>query len=208
MRKKYIIEQLKISFERMLFKFRYADSNPYIYCLLTKVIDNGHRYYFYNEIEAMVDEIKQSKRGKKRGLFEIPDEKELCCIYRLVNEIQPQCIYFCGHDLELYKSILGAVDSNIQLKSYDEYLSKTVNSDRIDLVFCNVSTCDKILGLFENIHIGDVVITHGLRSIDESQLSWSSLLIDTVISSSIESRAFGVGFTDPKLPKQNYYINY
>ncbi|QZT36800.1 hypothetical protein K5X82_16355 [Halosquirtibacter xylanolyticus] len=209
MRKKNQIEQFVRSIRRRIFKMKYGQSFPYIYGLLTGVIDNDHRYYYYDEIDRMVEKFSQDEsRLGENDLVHLPDRKVLYCIYRLVNELQPRKICVLGADVEIYQNVLASVDTTAVMVSYDEYLKEDLGGDSKGLIFCNGVSHDKLMEVFENIHIGDVVITHGLHWKRCGKIDWPSLVKDSMVTASMESKEMGIGFTDPNFRKQNFYIKY
>ncbi|QZE14685.1 hypothetical protein K4L44_02100 [Halosquirtibacter laminarini] len=185
--------------------------SPFLFSLITGVIDNPHRYYLYDNIDQMYQRFVEKNNNTLASNIDsiLPSIKILYCIHRLLNEFQPSKIYFSGRDIELFKPVFEAVSDTVEILSLDDYVkSRKKIIDETCILFCNESLSAKFAKLIQNIVCPDVVIFHGLHWGVDVDNMWEDMVNDSPITASLESRELGIAFSDQKLNKQNFYIKF
>lgn len=219
LRNRDVIKRFLRSRRRRIHKRGHGIHSPFLFSLITGVIDNKHRYYFYDQIDLMYKEVTKASKSYKMNNSKnlgVPSVKVLQCIFRIINEFQPKRIFFEGEFGDFYYRLFKGVSSEIEILPFDRYrefaeevcsIGESDNKNS-NIVFCNVSEVDNRISLIQSIRENDIVICNGLQWTKHDKNNWSTYLLNSNITASLESKEMGIGFANSKLHKQNFFIKY
>lgn len=214
---------------RVFYKVRHHRGHgihsPFVYALITKVIEEKRPYYFYSDLKVILEENKQiHEKVTKYNLLS----------FRLVNYFNPSTIIEIGSGEGLNALCLTAPSGKIECTVIEASENK---SKKAELLFKNRNQKIKQLRSLESINeiydciylnmnnstvssqwiehnllklVGEqsFIIIKGIRTKKRNHLLWNKLKDSDKVTVSLDLYNMGVLFFDPKLYKRNYKISF
>jgi len=172
--------------------------SPFVYDLITNVIEENREYYVYKELRA------ERKKLKRSGCRLRLREREHRLLFRIANRFRT------------YKMLVSGSDSGL----IPLYLTKFSNSSQCTVIEPvtqenNVATSDYDLLFIDfkyinNFNINEIINKTGenaimiFAGIDENAAKWHEIASNLKVSVTVDLQNIGLAFFNPALPHRTY----
>ncbi len=197
--------------------------SPFVYSLITQVIDESLPYYAYGEILSASKANSLSRKvmpnfiNKRRA-----STKVLFLLYRLVNRFRSRLILEVGQGKCISMFAVGLADSSIKIDSVKaskdqsliEALIGNQRTEKYDFVLIHESALEKVdLAAFyqmlkSKLHSHSVVVIKGVHNHKSTKVLWAMLKTDADVKVCIDLYEVGLVIKHDKLNKQNYIVSF
>lgn len=214
---------------RIFYKVRHHKGHgihsPFVYSMVTKVVEEKLPYYAYKDIEDRIkSHPKLAKKASKSNLLS----------FRLINQFNPKSILEIGADVGVNALYLTAPSSQIEyigvelsslkrgvmsslVDGWDRRISivdhlpqDRVRFDCVCVDLTNYSDTESSLVeyLFKVTDKESFIIVKGIRTKKRHRLLWNSLVDSDKVTVSLDLFNEGILFFNPKLYKRTYKISF
>ena len=114
--KKYCVK----GYRRISHRKGYGVHSPFVYTLITRVIEEDAAYYAYDKIEEKRETVKTALTGKQRHT--LMPLKTAKLLFRIINKFKPRSILECGtsYGISTTAIILAAPEAQIKTVEADD----------------------------------------------------------------------------------------
>jgi len=191
----------------------YGIHSPFVYDLVTNVIEERCRYYYYDKIEALYDKYKRQPINGKYRLT----ESEGRTLYRLAIRFRPHEIFLTGEVTDFPMMCLSHDDDAIANRYVDGSQSHIEHSlesafrtdDSTDCLYIDGGLSpDLQLKVFDcafpGLHDRSFCIIPRIHVDSGRNKLWQTLCNHPRITTSVDCYRMGLLFLRPDLPKQTF----
>lgn len=213
---------------RVFYKVRHHRGHgihsPFVFALITKVVEEKLPYYFYKDLEEILDNKQINKKATKYDLLS----------FRLVNYFNPATILEVGSGEGLNTLCLTSPSKKIRCKCFDvsrdkqekeqllyEVFNRNIEQvaslenirETQDCIYLNLNHSHSVFEWIENnilslVETQSFIIIKGIRTNKRNHLLWNKLKDSDKVTVSLDLYNLGILFFDPKLYKRNYRISF
>lgn len=191
--------------KRIRHRCGYGVHSPFAFDFITSVIYEKGFYYAYSEIESS-ELYKTRKKNARR-----PVSKKLNrLLFRLVNRMQPECIFEAGEISETSLYLQAACKKSTLVQITDPgnfpagipdflYIPYTDDIEFIQNIFCKYA---------ENAHCRSVFVIGGIGYSAIMKRLWKEFESDNNTGITFDLYDIGIIFFDKTRIKQHYIVNF
>lgn len=107
--KKYCVK----GYRRISHRKGYGVHSPFVYTLITRVIEEGAAYYAYDEIVEKINAVKSTLDSKRRNTL-LP-LKTAKLLFRIINKFKPSKILECGTSYGISTAVMQLAAPNAHI---------------------------------------------------------------------------------------------
>lgn len=121
--KKYCVK----GYRRISHRKGYGVHSPFVYTLITRIIEEKAEYYAYEEIKRKISEVKQATGSKQKS--EMMPLKTAKLLFRIINRFKPATVLECGTSFGISTAAitLAAPRAAVSITEADEARRKHVS---------------------------------------------------------------------------------
>lgn len=213
---------------RVFYKIRHHRGHgihsPFIFALITKVIEEKLPYYFYKDLQELLYNKQIDRKPTKYDLLS----------FRLVNYFNPTTILEIGSGDGLNTLCLTSPSKKIRCKCFEVSRDKQEKAKQLyegfnrsiepitslkdiieiqDCIYLNLNNSSSFFEWIENnvlnlIETRSFIIIKGIRTNKRNHLLWNKLKDSDKVTVSLDLYNLGILFFNPKLYKRNYKISF
>jgi hypothetical protein len=192
-----MISTFRILYRYLFRRKGYGVHSPFVYDLITEVIEEKRPYYCYGHLKTQYLAL-----GKRNNKYLSRKEYEL--LFRMANRFKPAKSLVIADDSGLSALYVTAFSKDARCVSADGSDVRDYGDEKYDLIVCRYFTQDTVFGLFEYIKEDTVMIVSGIRNSEVERKLWLSLCGYSKVSVTIDLHNMGFIFFHPKLHKKTY----
>ena len=215
---------------RLFYKIRHHHGHgihsPFVFNLITKVIEEKNPYYAYQEIKDYLLDYPLIKKSPSKSnllsfrltnyfgaknILEIGSGYGINTLYLSApsSAIKCQCVELSHNKSEISSELYKNWNRNIILHTEKlPVLEKPQDCICLDLRDYHSNVEELKSYLLGNITNNSFIIIKGIRTNKRHLLLWNSLIEDSKVKVAMDLFHEGILFFDPKLYKQNYKISF
>ena len=212
----------------------YGVHSPFVFDLLTTVIEERSLYYCYDQLHAVRLQILQRKDGKSKCTIKKTlkkygfTESEHRLLFRLANRFQPKTMYVVGSDFGLTPLYLTAFSTDTACTVIEpepsiaalagEYVRNYATAsiafhdeigkipDKLDFLVRGAFPPNEqtIEKFFPHIHERSVMIIAGINASQENRKAWKAICAHPKVTVTVDLYRLGIVFFNPKLQRRTY----
>jgi hypothetical protein len=166
----------------------YGVHSPFVYDLITNVIEEKLPYYCYASLQE--NYLAQKKNNDNLLL-----QQEYKLLFRLANRFKPQKSLAISNDNELCTKYITAFSKDATCETQRKY------SEKKDMIVCCIFQEDIVNQAIKSAKEETVMVVYNIR---KNQLLWKTLCMNAKISVTIDLGRIGLLFFNPKLHRKTY----
>ncbi len=187
----------------------YGIHSPFAFHLITDVINEKLPYYDYSYLHNL--ERTLSKDDGRKLLPKNESIKLRRLLYRLANNVHPQCIVFAGEETMMFSYLKKAsrqAHSIQTLNGIIDMQSQTHFLVYIRFGFDMVQLEEICLYYIEKASANSLLVVQGIGFSTEMKTFWRRLKADSRVGITFDLYDVGLVFFDHSKIKQDYIVNF
>jgi hypothetical protein len=192
-----MISAFHILYRYLFCRKGYGVHSPFVYDLITDVIEEKRPYYCYEQLKR-----KYLASGKRNNKYLSRRKYEL--LFRMANKFKPATSLVIADDSGLSALYVTAFSKDARCVSVGGSDACDYGDEKYDLIVCSRFSQDTVSKLLECTRDNTVMIVSGIRKSEVERRLWLDVCGCSKVSVTIDLYSMGVVFFHPKLHRKTY----